>query len=843
MTYCGIDRKRFTYLLSLGTDEFELRKFFADCRVQLIQHGGKVQNLPQGTNARIRTLAVELPPSTDEVVRTWFAKHLTMVDPEEAEAVVGVYERYEELGEELSEDSAHRYARSCLVHLFSEDPARSLLDFLKTPIGAASKGKEEALDIAETMQETSAPAPYPENLPRVLVDLVEGRDADEHLEGLPPTLGTFISGLQAGILGETKNVRDAVDALAADALLRNLLEQFLKQQEAKTASRESSRRGLWIPNLEAFEGSIDYERDEVLAYCTKSDRASAVFVHPIAIVRGEQIQFLTDEKRRQIFPDTGDVMAFLGAGRPRQPTRGEVGVWRVAEHVTDQATRFHLVSDKRPVYEVRPVPFPSSDYDSVREFLKEHAERTGGNSLQPPLFQLSDGLMVGGRGERPDFTRDESFESGLLAWKSLPALRMEGRLFVVGPLPKEQSVYECAGLASTVRKLFRSHLGADKTAGGLTRAQLRELTRSLGSNEASLDALRIHRIKAELERLEEQVEALDSLVVELMNHPSVKQRIDKLVEEEASKQLSHKNTLQSDISRLREERGEWEERIRKQREEHRKVRDETVKVVKAAFEKARAEGVSTLADLAVFQALSTPANLPLSTGVLLADRSASIAQPIVRDLTPTDQDVISTLRSIGVPAQRATAFVALGEAALKAGLMVSVRGIAARLAVEGWARAVGRAAVLFDSTIGLIDTGALTSVLARVPTHDVLALLDANLSALDIYARPISDLVLARLAHPDGEARPAILLALTDGVGSLPFPKTFAGLSVSLDLERRYVFRSVSDLDEMMSVATNPEEGTLYAQLWRPAADRLLIQIDKLEPEARALILSVLATQ
>ena len=62
-------------------------------------------------------------------------------------------------------------------------------------------------------------------------------------------------------------------------------------------------------------------------------------------------------------------------------------------------------------------------------------------------------------------------------------------------------------------------------------------------------------------------------------------------------------------------------------------------------------------------------------------------------------------------------------------------------------------------------------------------------------------------------------------------------------MERHYVFRSVSDLDEMMSMATNPEEGTLYAQLWRPAADRLLTQIDKLEPEARALILSVLATQ
>lgn len=159
--------------------------------------------------------------------------------------------------------------------------------------------------------------------------------------------------------------------------------------------------------------------------------------------------------------------------------------------------------------------------------------------------------------------------------------------------------------------------------------------------------------------------------------------------------------------------------------------------------------------------------------------------------------------------------------------MVCLSGVAARLAVEGWAKSIGRTAVLFDSTIGLIDTAELRNILAGVPTHDVLALLDANLSALDIYARPISDMVLSRLTSPDSEAKPAILLALTDGVGSLPLPKTFEGVSVSMNLDTRYIFRSVSDLEDMMSMATDPEESTPYARLWRPAADRLQMQIEK----------------
>ena len=82
LAYLDIDRRRFAYLLSLGTDEFELRRFFTESRTTLIQHGGRVQNLPHGQKARIRTLALELPVTTDADLQSWFGKYLTMIDPE-----------------------------------------------------------------------------------------------------------------------------------------------------------------------------------------------------------------------------------------------------------------------------------------------------------------------------------------------------------------------------------------------------------------------------------------------------------------------------------------------------------------------------------------------------------------------------------------------------------------------------------------------------------------------------------------------------------------------------------------------------------------------------------------
>lgn len=840
MAYGGVDKKRFAYLLGLGTDGFELKQFFADCRIQLIQRGGKVQNLPQGSKARIQMLAAGLPPSADGVVRSWFVNHITMVDPEESEAVVAAFKQHEELNEELSEDSARRFSRSCLVHLFSEKPSQSLLDFLKTPVGLQTEEREGTGNITGVPVGPPRGDGYPESLPQVLVNLVEGKDADEHLALFPPELATFVDGLQLAKQGQTKQAVQAADTLPENSVLRSPLKQYIDRQVIRKAASEGLYRGLRLMDSELFDGSFDYERDEILAYCTSAASPKAVFVHPMAVVRDRQIQLLSVEKRRELFPGEGDVMAFSGAEYPRQPRRREMGIWRVAEHPTDKATHFHLSSEKRTVYEVRAVPFPSTDYDSVREFLKESAEGSGGASLQPFVFLLNDGLLVGARGERPDLSKEESFESGLLSWNCLEAIRLEGRLFVAGPLPKEQGVYECAGLPSTIRKLFKPLLGADKASGGLTKAQLSYLAQSLDSTNVELDGLRIQRVKTQLERFCDQHEAIKALVDGLFNHPDVKQRIDQLVQQEASKQLEDKNGLQADIARLQKEREEWEERVRKQREESRKLPDGVSKAVKAAFLRARADGLSTLAEAAVFQALSERAEASSTLLEARAGRSGALAQSTVRDLVPTEGGAVTILRALGVSAQAATAFAITSEVACRAGLMVCVRGVAARPAVEGWAKTRMLRGILIDSTIGLVDDSALKNILLRVPSLDGLVLLDGNLSALDIYARPLSDLVLTRLADPASENPLGIFVSLADGVGALPLPRTFERISVLIDLDARYVFRGASNVDELMSEAINPEDGELYARLWRPAAERLRKEIEDLEPEEKALALSVL---
>jgi len=104
-------------------------------------------------------------------------------------------------------------------------------------------------------------------------------------------------------------------------------------------------------------------------------------------------------------------------------------------------------------------------------------------------------------------------------------------------------------------------------------------------------------------------------------------------------------------------------------------------------------------------------------------------------------------------------------------------------------------------------------------------------------------MVLAHATDPSARPLPAIILALNQGVGSLPLPQTFERISVQIDLDAHYVFPADSELDALISKVTDLEDGSLYGRLWRPLVDRLCTQIEGLDSEQRALVLSVLAKE
>ncbi|MFC4298971.1 hypothetical protein ACFO0J_13040 [Castellaniella hirudinis] len=846
MTYSGIEKKRFAQLLEWGTDDDEIRRFFAETRIQLIQKGAKVQNPPHGRPARIRMLVQGMPQATDQVVQKWFGEHLKMLDPTPVDDLLEELRLYEEAGQSPPADDAKRLARSCLVHLFSSDPSADLLSFLR-PIKA-----EESVELPET-REVSQPTPneqnfdtLPEALGRTIIALAEGRDPDEFLSSLPPPIAAFVAGVQAIFNSRDDDAQVAMEALDHQQAARTLLTEY---STWKASARSSGVvRGLQMLSFSHPDDvpAFDFDRDEVLAVCTRDSPETTVFLHPFAIrtTDGSWIDLSNDEHSKKLFYSSGDLIAFPG-GRdtPRQPNRGEIGIWRVAENEgsnTGHRTNFHITSDKTLVYEVRDVPFDSTNHDAVREYIK-HAIGERRTNVMPLLFLLRDQLIVGSPPGK-DLSRNEGFDAGLPAWHMLTAFRREGRSFVPGPLPPPPEIYECETLASSLRKLFSGeYWDTEKPIKALTR-KLQDL---IASGESKLSAKRAARLQAELKTIDEHEEAMSALLDEVMRTPQISVRIDNLVEEKASLLAEQKEQLRKSIQELEQKQTEFLETQRQAEKEQKAVAPAIAKAIRGAFDQAKADALGTLGEVAVFKTLideliERPGPVVGTYAHQLGSMDSRGGTSNIRSSVVAGQPIVNTLRALGVTPKAASAIEAVSTMARKCGLMLIVDGLAGRVAAEAWLHEGDTSGIVFECGFGETDDHVIRAALGDAPA--ALAILDANLSPFDLYARPLIDAMLRRLAgiqDPLFETR--VLLSTVEGSAALPLPTVAESLSLRVYLDHIPVFLQEGEAEAWLEEIEDMEEPTeWFAKLWKPAKNKVLNYLRSLPVEEAATILAAL---
>lgn len=851
MAYAGIETKRLAQLLELGTDDEELRRFFAESRVQLIQKGAKVQNLPHGKSNRIRVLTQGLPRATDKIVQKWFSENVTMLDPEPISEAVNQLRLYEELGESPPEDEARRLSRTCLVHLFLSAPPAELLEFLKPTQVEAVTEQWETKEGELPADGRRADLSFSESLARALIALAEGQDPDEHLSSLPFATAALIAGLYAISVQKDTDTQSALDSMEAHPEARELLSAYATRRANARARATAAPVGLQIVKPAEADDStqFDIDRDEVLAVCTKDAPETKVFLQPLALRVGASWLFLSNaDVRERIFWASGNVMAFAGRHYPRQPRRRELGIWHVAKNEfarpTDRTT-FHISSDKSPVYEVRTVPFASTDYDGVREFIMHHAGLSGLETIRTTLFLLRDDLIVGcpiGK----DVSQDGGFEAGLPSWRALQAFRFEGRLLVPGPLPPPAGSYECESLASSLRKL----VAADGTSTDrLTRAQSRRLQDLITSGAARLNAARADRLRAELQLIEEQDEAKAVLLDAVMNQPKISEEVSRHVQERVNKLVAEKEDLLKSIEEQKRMLASATEDRKRAEKDQRAMAPAVAKAIRVAFDRARHEAIETLGQVVVFKALidetgERPTPQPTTTESVALPRSS-----VVSDLTsrrPSLQvasSVREALQLLGVTPKWAAALQLVGQLAHASGLVLLIEGLAARLAAEAWLAETPDTAKIVECQIGLTGDGPVRDLLTQQPSG--VAILDANLSPLDLYARPLIDAVQRRVVRSDTRTFGArVVMSLSGGLAALPVPPVLESVSLRVGLDRVSAFISDADVRDKLETIAGPDEPDEWiARLWKPAAARVLSQLQSMTLADAALAISVLESE
>lgn len=808
MAYLDLNPDKFSYLLAMGTHEGELKRFFVESKTLLILKQAKVQNLPYGRMARVRAICDQLPRSTDEILRNWFQKNITMAEPMLVGEVLSDLKLYEELNERIPEEDGKQLARSALVHLFSNDPSLELIAFLKSRTGRVgeTESQEHTSELEEANSETSnddlglpgdvakAQAPSPEQVSDLLAAVIIGEETaiDEALAPHPESIQTMVDALVSVRAGDINGAESLARALSPDTREYELLNRALSQARHRPRNSLTTSPGLRIIVPQPLEDHSGIEEFDIVGVCS-NEADKVVFVRPLGIVMHNRIRLLTAEDRNQLFPESGDVMSFRVAGR-RLPRRGDVVRWVVAEREdAGGRTRFHYLDEPCPMVEVLNVPFASSSPDAVRHYIKDFMSARKAVALPYPLFALADGVTITVP-QSINPRRDEAYEQPWQSWGSLETWLLEGRQFSMGLPQMSASQLDLSPLDTAVKQLVKSIVENHKAK--ITKAQVRDLATLIRTQSKGEVKQNAERVANALDRFVLDAESLEALLPVLVSQPEVQRRVDDIVERYVEEKLKDREGLTTELEALRNRNDDL---LRESKELERRIKKQKMDVettVGQVFAHAIENGVALLAQVEIFRVLS--ASTDRSTKSAEMGQVRQELEVRAQHGALTKEEAISRLVALGVKRRHAIALALLTQLMAKAGGCLVVRGNDARQLVRVLGQIDSVVCGFVEIPIGLTSAAPLRQALA-VAEQDIetIAVLDADMSPIEAYGSSLLD---GPYDAAIGNTSPGfrLLLSCTGGDMALPLPPSVRRVAVVIDLDSSWdqQERRLSELEE-----------------------------------------------
>lgn len=796
MAFREINPKKFAFLLAQGTHEGELKKFFVESRVQLLQKGAKVQNMPHGREARVKAMCERsrFPQKTDEVVRPWFQKNISVADPVSLEDVLLYLGAYFDEGEPLHKTETQVICRSALEYLFSDVPNADLLSLLqKSPDSLApntivvpppdgvepqSEKMEDCKSPVDTTSPTSMAVPENFQLAELLASVIAGDEStiDNALAPFAESTQLLVEALLRLREGDVGAAREKLSLLgehgAESELVRSALARASHHRD--TSAVPTGVRTVIPQPLDEDPHADPYE---IVGIYTNDTDTGAVFVKPLFLVLEGQLHQLTDDARIRLFPDSGSVMTHRSMLR-RQLRRRELVHWSVAEREEAEGrTRYHLVDELNPLIEVVRIPVPSGDADEVRDRIKTYAAEGRGQSSQQVMFLLADGVtVVSPKGV--DFLRDEAFEAPWQSWGSLETWLIEGHQYCLEASQGAASHLDLSPIDAAFRKLLKN-LDAEQRL-TTTKAQRNELIARLRGQSGSEIAQRAKRVAASIEQISINEEELDALLKVLGSHEEVLRRVNELIADEHEQRQAEKAGLQGEISLLKKRKSELEKEGHEIDRRNRAQVESVSASVREAFDKAVGDGVSTLANAKVFQLLTNAVgNTPRQDPSVVSSKQSD---GWIKRGAFSEVDVKARLSVLGINKRQAFVLSRLAGMAAASGVALILKGGMARQCVQALVRQDRDAVAIVDIPMGLTSGDFLRQTLTNLAELQGVAFLNADLSPLEIYGAELIDLLVEQAMAGIPSPRP-IFFSCIGGDFSLPLPKALHRISLVVDLD------------------------------------------------------------
>ncbi|MDR2301921.1 MAG: hypothetical protein LBF38_07780 [Deltaproteobacteria bacterium] len=451
-----------------------------------------------------------------------------------------------------------------------------------------------------------------------------------------------------------------------------------------------------------------------------------------------------------------------------------MAIWSTSFSDTDRMILTHAtLEERKPLYQVHFIEYSPDQIDLIRARIKEIMVLTENDRFMP-IFSLNNQLYVAGRPNQSRSVDDNAFFANMLAWRHLPSLILNYKPYVLGPLPPEDQYYNCAPISYIFSSLIKKEM--ESVSLDISKSQVAFLSNYLDTFSDRIDVNSIEYIRNALSKIADNNNEVDNLVQEMLDLPVIKTKVDDYVEISANKLLSQKSTIVDEINKLESDLKNLQGQVETRTKEMDLLPSELYDEIRKRFDEARHDGMKELANVAFFKSfISENPSEPTLQANDWAKRPSVLGNGV------DSRDILNLL---GLSQAKIASLVASCELSKQAGAVLALKGLGARLVVETLVSVVGGGKeALIDMGVGVNEHEKLNSVLIPGSTFPpVLAILDANLSPMDVYGRQFLDFVLTRIALQE-PPHSHMLMSVSDSPRALQIPSNYLLNLVLIDLD------------------------------------------------------------
>jgi hypothetical protein len=782
MIFKLLNPNRIRYVISKGVPFSVLIEFFNKNQKRLIPLGMKLDSIPKDP-VKALNIFIGMSDKAVSIAYEWFSKRFSNVHactPEEAISAFLLDEN--DIKEIDTPEKIAEYCQFILLNLLSGDPSEKLVSFMKTPI---LKLNAPMTDLAKVAAE---------------IELQE--------------IGDIIP----GAIAFSKNYnRDKLESLTDSELIalipisdRNHLTDIKDELKIRVSSEELQKETFqeYISLIERYspvevkvdiliKNSITFDSDEfiptdyqVLAVVTNVVETSrTVFVRVLGLFKNGALYKLTNEQRRSLFPENGDII-WLSRGHRKVLEKNEFGLFKIDldEAWGGKGAKYFVKELQTQVFPVSLCEHSLRELSRVEYWLsinEFHLSSTDSYVL------LSDNTLV-----KPNFTANSmlDFEKPMDLYRSAEIYILEGDYYSL-ELGASTSRVDFSSPETYFKKLIRSGLG-DKLS--LSREAQGILVDEFIAIKSGQNSHKIEEIITVLDELLAKQTLFSELVDELERSPKVQQAINEGIEKVVSEKTSQADALRNQIKQLEDKKVSLEKVTSREEEQIKKLRQGLSRDIKLTFEKAIQDGRKTLSEIALFQAIMYPQSSGADSSVgsnpivlNTSSRSYSIAMAAPSKISFEDHFRPLRFRT----SQVGRLFETLTDVYLL-GLTPTFIGSGARIFADTFANSFA-VDFIVDINIGpgAISVPELLDQKILLDRSKIYLVKNFDISPISLYGHSLVDLCYKKFLAGTPELGVNAILTFEDSGLGLSYPQSLNSSIVIIDVDTIEFMDEAIDLD------------------------------------------------